>query len=56
MNPAFCQKGFKDAKELMDEKNGEIYNEKIDHTLMPPIKRQEIDIEAALSQEETVKH
>lgn len=42
----------------MDEKTGEIYNEKIDHTLIPPIKRQEIDIEAALSKEDkmTVKH
>lgn len=36
----------------MDEKTGAIYSEKIDHTLMPPIKRIEISIIAALSQED----
>ena len=36
----------------MDEKNGAIYSEKIDHTLIPPIKRIEINIIAALLQED----
>ncbi len=38
----------------MNEKEGDLWNEKIDKKLTPPIKRQDIDIVAALAEQERV--
>lgn len=39
----------------MNEKEGDLWNDKIDKTLTPPIKRQDIDIVAALASEKKIE-
>ena len=54
-NPFFCSQPIADEKAIHNEKEGDLWNTEIDKTLTPPIKRQEIDIAAALSSEVMVQ-
>ena len=54
-SPYFCDTVFPDSKSIMNEKEGDLWNEKINKKLTPPIKRQDIDIVAALASDEMIQ-
>lgn len=53
-NPFFCSTVFPDSKAIMNEQEGDLWNEKIDKRLTPPIKRQDLNIATALAFEKRI--